>query len=426
MDSSRPRDHDVPLLPALAGALGNVLEWYDFGLYGLFAPILAPLFFPAQDRIASLIGAYGGFAIGFAVRPLGGAVFGHVGDRVGRRAVLVTSIVLMGFATTAMALLPTYDAIGVGAPVLLLLIRVLQGFSVGGEYTGSVAYLVETAPGERRGLAGSVANIGATAGMLLAAGVAATTAMLTYAPDIQRWAWRVPFLIGGAIAVAGYVLRHRLRDTGYAPKPATHDALPLREAIAKAPRAMLLALLFTSGYGVANYLTMVFLPTYATEFGGVTAQQALEATTAGQALALFVVPLAAWLTDRAIPRRTLLVIAFAAEFAVAWGGFALAGHGSVAGVWTAQLGFAFLLALIMAAEPATLAEQFRSEFRLSAYSVTFNLGIGLAGGTAPLVAVALIGATGNELAPAWYLMLASVIAAGAAFLMADRSRKPLR
>ena len=185
---------------------------------------------------------------------------------------------------------------------------------------------------------------------------------------------------------------------------------------------MLLALLFTSGYGVANYLTMVFLPTYAAEFGGVAAEQALQANTAGQALALFVVPLAAWLTDRAIPRRILLIIAFAAEFVVAWGSFALVGHGNVGGVWAAQLGFAFLLALIMAAEPATmLAEQFRSEFRLSAYSVSFNLGIGLAGGTAPVVAVALIAATGNDVAPAWYLMLASAIAAGAAFLMVDRA-----
>jgi MFS transporter, MHS family, proline/betaine transporter len=423
---SGPRDHHMPLLPALAGAVGNVLEWYDFGLYGLFAPILAPLFFPAQDHIASLIGAYGGFAIGFAARPLGGAVLGHVGDRVGRRAVLVSSIVLMGVATTAMAILPTYDAIGVGAPVLLLLIRVLQGFSVGGEFTGSVAYLIETAPGKRRGLAGSVANIGATAGMLLASGVVTATVMLAGSGEVQRWAWRVSFLIGGVIAVAGYVLRHRLRETGYAPKPSARDSLPLREAIAKAPRAMLLALLFTSGYGVANYLTMVFLPTYAAEFGGVAEGQALQANTAGQALALFVVPLAAWLTDRAIPRRTLLIIAFAAEFAVAWGGFALIGHGNVGGVWAAQLGFAFLLALIMAAEPATLAELFRSEFRLSAYSVTFNLGIGLAGGTAPMIAVALIAATGNDMAPAWYLMLACAIAAGAAFLMADRSRKPLR
>ena len=423
---SAPRDDRVLLVPSLAGAVGNLLEWYDFGLYGLFAPIFAQLFFPGHDRIASLIGAYSGFAIGFAARPLGAVLLGHLGDRAGRRAVLVYSIVLMGFATTATAILPTYHAIGIGAPMLLLFMRLLQGLSVGGEFTGSVAYLVETAPDQRRGLAGSIANIGATAGMLLASGVVTATVMLANSAEVQSWAWRIPFLFGGIIATAGYVLRHRLRDAGYTPKMSARTSLPLRTAIVEAPGAMLCAILFTSGYGIVNYLTMVFLPTYAATFGGVAEGQALQANTAAQALALFVVPLAAWLTDRAVRRRTLLIIAFAAEFVVAWGGIALAWRGGIVGVWTAQLGFAFLLALIMAAEPATLAELFRSEFRLSGYSVSFNLGIGLAGGTAPMVATALIVATGNDIAPAWYLMLGSAVAAGAAFLMADRSGQPLQ
>jgi MFS transporter, MHS family, proline/betaine transporter len=423
---SGPRDHQVPVASLLAGGIGNLLEWYDFGLYGLFAPILAHLFFPAHDRIASLIGAYAGFAIGFAVRPLGGIVFGHLGDRFGRRIVLVSSVVMMGCATTAMALLPTYEAIGIGAPVLLLLIRLLQGFSVGGEFTGSVAYLVETAPTHRRGLAGSVANIGASAGMLLAAGVATATATLATSDEVQRWAWRIPFLIGGVIAITGYLLRHGLPEAGYVPKASAQDGLPLRKALAEAPGPMLLALLFTSGYGVANYVTMIFLPTYATVFGGVAEKDALAANTAGQALTLAVVPLAAWLTDWAFSRRALLIGAFVAELAVAWWGITMARHGGVEGVWTAQLAFAFLFALVMAAEPAMLVELFPSEYRLSGYSVSFNLGIGIAGGTAPLVATALIAATGSDLAPAWYLMVASVIAGGAAYLMADWSRKPLR
>jgi MFS transporter, MHS family, proline/betaine transporter len=422
---SKPQADHVALVPSLAGAVGNLLEWYDFGLYGLFAPIFAQLFFPEQDRVASLIGAYTGFAIGFAARPLGAAVLGHLGDRVGRRSVLVWSIALMGFATTATAVLPTHSAIGIGAPALLLFMRAIQGFSVGGEFTGSVAYLVETAPDKQRGLAGSIANIGATVGLLLASGVATATAMLASSAEVQSWAWRIPFLFGGIIAIVGYMLRHRLRDVGYKPKASARTSLPLRAAIAEAPGAMLCALVFTSGYGIVNYITMVFLPTYAATFGDVTEQTALQANTAGQALALFVVPLAAWLTDRAVRRRTLLIVAFAAEFIVAWTGIALAWRGGVAGVWTAQLGFAFLLALIMAAEPATLAEQFPGKFRLSGYSVSFNLGIGIAGGTAPIVATALIAATGNGIAPAWYLMLGSAIAAWAAFLMTDRSGQPL-
>ena len=340
---SAPRDDRMLLVPSLAGAVGNLLEWYDFGLYGLFAPIFAQLFFPGQDRIASLIGAYSGFAIGFAARPVGAVVLGHLGDRVGRRAVLVCSIVLMGFATTATAILPTYHAIGIGAPILLLFMRLLQGFSVGGEFTGSVAYLVETAPGKRRGLAGSIANIGATAGMLLAAGAATTTSMLANSAEVQSWTWRIPFLFGGIIAITGYLLRHRLRDAGYTPTASARPSLPLRAAIAEAPGAMLCALLFTSGYGIVNYLTMVFLPTYAATFGGVTQGQALQANTAAQALALFIVPLAAWLTDWAVRRRTLLIIVFVAEFVVGWSGIALALRGGIAGVWTAQLGFRALV-----------------------------------------------------------------------------------
>src|SRR5665213_429801 len=254
-----------------AGAVGNLLEWYDFGLYGLFAPVLAPLFFPSADPLASLIGAYGGFALGFAVRPLGGAVLGHLGDRIGRGFVLIASVVLMGAATSAMALLPSYHRIGIAAPILLLLVRILQGFSVGGEFTGSVCYLVETAPPGRRGLAGSFANIGSTSGVLLAAGIAAATVTLAGDTPAREWAWRLPFLFGGVLALLAYLVRRRLIHSGPTPKiPASKDQPPpLRQALRQSPRAMVYAVLFTSGYGVVNYLTMVFLPTFASQFGGI-------------------------------------------------------------------------------------------------------------------------------------------------------------
>jgi MFS family permease len=215
-------------------------------------------------RIAALIGAYGLFAAGFAMRPIGGVVLGHLGDRLGRRFVLVYTVVLMGLATAAIAVLPSYEKIGVGAPLLLLILRLLQGFSVGGEFTGSVSYLVETAPQHRRGFAGSLANFGSTSGMLLAAAVAAATVTLTSPAQLESWAWRVPFLFGGAIAACGYFLRRRLRETGYRPLPArANDPIPLKQAITLAPGAMICAVLFTSGYGIVNYLTMVFLPVYA-------------------------------------------------------------------------------------------------------------------------------------------------------------------
>jgi len=406
-----------------AGGIGNLLEWYDFGLYGYFAPILGRLFFPSHDPLASLIGAYAGFAVGFAVRPIGGAVLGHVGDRLGRRFVLLLSVTLMGAGTTLIALLPTYAVAGVAAPLLLLTIRLFQGFSVGGEYTGSVAYLVETAPPDRRGFAGSMANIGSTAGVLLAAAVAAAT--VTFASDAQlvSWAWRLPFVLGGVLATGALLLRRRLRDDG-AP-PARTRELPLKRAVMHDRRTMAIAILFTSGYGVVNYLTMVFFPIYAAQFGGLPEARALQATTLAQALALAVVPLAGIANDSVIRRRTLLIVAFGAEFAAAFGAFLLARDGGLAGFAAGQLVFGLLLALVMGTDPAMLSEQFPGEYRMSAYSVAFNLGLGIAGGTAPAIATALIAATGFTLAPALYLMLAAGAAAVGAFLMADRSRDPL-
>jgi MFS transporter, MHS family, proline/betaine transporter len=306
-------------LALAAGTIGNVLEWYDFGLYGFYAPVVARLFFRSHDPLAALIGAYGGFAVGFAVRPLGGVVFGHLGDRVGRNFVLVMSVAMMGVATTAVAVLPTYASIGIMAPIFLLVVRAFQGFSVDGEFTSSVTYLVETAPAGWRGLAGSFANIGLTLGVLLAVGIAAASVSLA-----------------GVEAMSG------------------------------------------------------------------------------------------WAGDRLLRRRTILALVFVAELAMAVASFRLAREGGFAGYAAAQILFGVLFALIMGNTPAMLAELFPRGFRLSGYSVAFNLGIGIAGGTSPLIATWLIAATGDTLAPAFYLMLGASVAGLAVFLTADHSRAPLR
>ncbi len=424
---SRSRNFAPLSVAALgAGAIGNLLEWYDFGLYGLLAPVLAPLFFPSVDPVAALIGAYGGFALGFMMRPLGGAVLGNLGDRIGRGTVLVLSVVLMGLATTALALLPTYAEIGIAAPILLLLVRMAQGFSVGGEFTGSVTYLVETAPPKRRGFAGSFANLGSTGGVLLAAAMAAITVTLADA-DSLRWAWRIPFLFGGVLAVFVFFLRRRLiARVPAAPEAARAKTPPLKRALTSGRREMILAVVFTSGYGIVNYLTLVFLPTFASRFGGVAEGGALQINTAAQALAFCVVPLAGWLNDTLLRRRTLLLIAFGGEIVAALPCFYLARFGGLAGLWPAQLLFGALLALVMGTAPAMLSELFPRAYRLSGYSVAFNIGIGFAGGTAPLAATALIAATGDPMAPAWYLMLGGLIAIGAVYFMRDRSREKLR
>jgi len=413
----------------LAGAIGNLLEWYDFGLYGLLAPALATLFFPGHNRIASLIGVYGGFAVGFAMRPLGALVLGHLGDRVGRRFVLTLSVLLMGASTVAVGVLPTYQAIGIWAPVLLIVVRLFQGFSVGGEFVDSVTYLVEAAPQAQRGFAGSIANLGSTAGMLLAAGVAAAVTGAAGSALVTSWAWRAPFLLGGLIACAAYFLRRHLPETrddrSIEANTKRKQEAPIWRAFREQPRIMVAALLFTSGYGIADYLTMVLLPTYANQFAHIAEHQALRINAVGQALALFMVPLSGWLSDRLWRRRSMLAFAFIAEGIFAWGGFKLVQEHGIAGLWLAQLLFALLLSLVMGTAPAMLAEQFPPGYRVSAHAVTFNIGIGIAGGTAPLVAVALIRATSQPMAPAWYLVFAAFLAVAGALALHDSSKAKL-
>lgn len=413
-------------LSLVAGLIGNVLEWYDFGLYGYLAPLIAARFFPAHNVILSLIAAYAGFAIGFAMRPIGALVFGHIGDRLGRRTVLVMSVTLMGLATTAIGLLPNYQMVGIWAPVLLLLVRLFQGFSVGGEFTGSVSYLIETAPANRRGYAGSYANIGSSGGYLIAAGLAAITMALISEHPSFGWAWRLPFLGGGVIAALALWLRQRLPMSAYEPdEPAKGEPLPLVKAFRRSPRIMVLVMLFTWGYGVVNYLTMVFLATFASRFGTIAPADALTLNTVAEAVAIIVVPAAGFLSDVTWRRRTLLLLAFGLFLFAAYGFFRLAIYPTLVAFAVAQLGFGAMLGVVMGIAPAMLAEAFHAEFRLSGYSLAFNFGLGLGGGTAPLIATALIDATGMTLAPAFYLMFGSLMAMIALYFMPDRSREPL-
>ncbi|HKJ95050.1 MAG TPA: MFS transporter [Gammaproteobacteria bacterium] len=411
----------------VAGTVGNVMEWYDFALYGYFAPVIAQLFFPSDNHIASLIATFGVFAAGFVMRPLGGIVFGFIGDRYGRASVLRISIVTMGTATFLLGALPTHAQAGIWAPILLVGIRLLQGLSVGGEFSGSVTYMVETSPLHRRGFAGSWANFGSLAGTLVGSGFAALITTFLAQSAVAAWGWRLPFLAGGVFGALAYMY---VREISSTPHMDHHEGQheedsPLHEALTRNRRETVLAVIFASGYGIFFYIPLVYLPTYASEVGGIGNDIALQINSLGIALAMPLIPLFGWVSDHLLRRRSLLLAGFVATAVCAWGLVWLASL-DIAGLIGSQIALSALVAIPLGAAPAMLVELFPVADRLTGYSLAYNLGLGIAGGTAPMIATWLISVTGLQTAPGDYLALAAVVSAGALWLMQDRSREPLR
>ncbi|MBI1179499.1 MAG: MFS transporter [Alphaproteobacteria bacterium] len=411
----------------IGGTVGNVMEWYDFALYGYFAPVISQQFFPSDNHLTSLIATFGVFAGGFAMRPLGGVVFGWIGDRFGRLAVLRLSIVTMGAATLLLGLLPTESRVGVWAPILLVAVRLVQGLSVGGEFSGSVTYMVETSPLHRRGFAGSWANFGSLAGALAGPGLAALVTSVLADDAVQTWGWRLPFLFGGAMGIAAYLYVRRLK---HMPQTAHHERQhqedsPLHEAITQNLRETLSAIVFASGYGICFYIPLVYLPTYAHEVVGLPSDIALQINALGLALAMPFIPLAGWLSDHLLRRRTVLLIAFGAMAAAGWPLTALFAGGHLDLLWN-QIALALLIALPLGAAPAMFVELFPVADRLTGYSLAYNLGLGVAGGTAPMVATWLISASGYDPAPGVYFAVGALVSVAGLLFMRDRSREPLR
>jgi MFS transporter, MHS family, proline/betaine transporter len=211
-----------------AGAIGNILEWYDFAVYGYFAAEIGGTFFPSQSPASRVVAAFGIFAVGYLMRPVGGAIVGHIGDKVGRRAALTISVTAMAIPTFLVGMLPGYATLGLAAPILLALLRMIQGLSVGGEYTTSLVFVIEHAPPNRRGLIGAMACSGGTIGILLGSATGALLGAILPAGALDAWGWRIPFLFGLAIGVAGLVLR---RGTVDATRAANHQPSPIREIL---------------------------------------------------------------------------------------------------------------------------------------------------------------------------------------------------
>lgn len=391
----------------IAGLAGNVMEWYDFGIYGYFAAAIGSQFFPSDNPSTSLIASFGVFAVGFIARPLGGALFGHIGDNHGRRAAVISSVILMIVPTLLMAILPTHQQIGLVAPILLIVLRLAQGLAVGGEYTTSMVLLVEEAQSRRRGLVGSFAPFGALGGLLLGSAVGA--ALMAWLPEeaASSWGWRLAFLTGLLIGIVVFAIRRRLPPEPEIVQSEEARRSPLMEALRTQWRTILKVTGFTLGNGIGFYLCFVFLSTWLKENYNVSSSLALTLNSCAILFMMILTPIAGAISDR-FGRKPVILMGAAGFALFAWPLFKLMSNGSVGSIIAGQSILALFLACY-GASPAFLVEAFPKHVRCSGLSIGYNLAQSIFGGTVPMVAVYLTRVTGDPLAPAYYLSLAGAV-----------------
>jgi MHS family proline/betaine transporter-like MFS transporter len=404
-----------------AGAIGNVLEWYDFAIYGYFATSIGRTFFPQEDAVAQLLSAFGIFAVGYLMRPLGGALVGHIGDRHGRRAALTFSVAAMAIPTFLVGVLPGYAAIGVAAPIALTILRMIQGLSVGGEYTTSVVFMVEHAPPGRRGFVGALACGGAIAGILLGSATGALLATLMSAEALAEWGWRVPFAMGLVLGLAGYLLRRHISE------------LPPHGKKARAPlvatlREHLPLMLKLAGLAVFNavgfYLVFVYIVSWLQLADGVAPQRALEINTLSMFLLLGAMAAGGWLSDR-VGRKPMLLGGTALAVVGAVPFFWLMHHPEPQAILLGQLGFVVALGMFLGTQPATMVEAVPPEVRCTVIALGYNVCLGIVGGLCPMVATWLVHRTANDLAPAGLIMAAAAVSFLTILSFRETGRTPL-
>lgn len=389
----------------LAGAIGNTVEWFDFAVYGYFAKEIGEAFFPADVPSLQLLSAFAVFAVGYLMRPVGGLLLGPIGDLVGRRALLLVSVAVMAICSLGIALLPPTSQWGHSSAVLLVLLRLLQGLSVGGEFTGSVVALVEAAPPQRRGLTASFAGAGAVLGFVGGSLAAALIHLWLDPPAVQQWGWRLPFVVGAALGIWALSLRTHLEETRPDQTP-SNLAVHLTELRAQLP-AMLRLMGAVALSAVSFYAATVFavqevsarLPALAARFNGIT--------TLNQAIGVGLILLGGHLADRGTPvalaRRLSLLLA-----AVVLPGMLLIAAGTPLAFGVGQLIVLVPLMLYLGVYPSLLPRLFPAAQRCSAFSFSYSLVVALLGGTLPLVATWLEASLGFTQGPALYCLIWAV------------------
>jgi metabolite-proton symporter len=417
-----------------ASLIGTAVEWYDFFLYGSAAALIfGPLFFPSNDPATATLLAFGTYAVGFLARPLGGIIFGHFGDKLGRKKMLVTSLLLMGAATFAIGLLPTYETIGFAAPLLLVTCRLLQGFAVGGEWGGAVLMAAEHGDDRRRGFWSSWPQAGVPAGNLLSAAVLWVLATVQSDETFAAWGWRIPFLLSAVLVLVGLWVRLSIEESPlFAEAKAAREAAgptraPIIEVLRNYPREVLIAMGLRIAENIGYYMFSIVVLTYLVTYQGMPRSAALAGVLIGSGVQFVLTPLVGALSDR-VGRRPLYLIGAAGTGGWAFVFFPLLNTGNQAVITLAiVIGLAFTT-LMYAPQAAFFSELFGTSVRYSGASLASQLASVFAGGLAPLISVALLGTVEekNTLAVSIYVGIAAAITFAAALFAKETAGTSLR
>ena len=425
MSPTDQSSHNLPPTAALAAMAGNLMEWYDFALYGVLAPTLGLLFFPGKDKLASTLAVFGVFAAGYVARLAGGAFFGYLADHSSRRKALIFSATTMACSTALAGCLPVYDSVGILAPIAFLTLRILQGVSTGGEFTTSVVFMVEKAPPDKRGLIGSLS--GTTAGLGILLGSAIGSALFSFYPieTVHAWAWRIPFLLSIPLGLAVTFLR-----TAVPPEPQTpfhhssHHRSSLLHVVKEHPIAVIGGALRGWGSVAGFYIVAVFLSSYLVTSGLMSPSGALGLQTMGVATAVLMAPVGGYLSDR-FGRRTMVIVSASCVLVLAWPLFTALRSENHNLSLLLLIAFAACVGTGMAPYSTWLAEERPRFLRASWMGVTYNIAAGILGGSTPLVAGLLIEKFHSLMAPAALLVAASIVTIVISLFARETNRKVL-
>lgn len=406
-------------------SIGNVLEWYDFTVYGFVAVYIARNFFPNANEATALLATFAAFGAGFFARPLGAILLGRLADIKGRRYVLLLAMFLMAGASLLMGILPSYAAIGVAAPLLILAARLAQGFSAGAEFGGATAFLIEWAPERWRGFFASFHQVGTYGGLLVGVAMVATLSSVLTAEQMGAWGWRVPFIAGGALAIYALYMRSTIEETPRFQEEHAHA--PRHEpAIGSIMLATLQSVGIVALWSVTSFAVLIYMTTYTQRFGGLSPQLALWSTSIGTAVAVILIPVFGAISDRT-GRRPIFGIG-AAAFIVMPVPFynIIIGAPGFATIVTLQIIMSVATAMIAGVGPAIISELFSTRQRATLVGVSSAISVTVFGGFAPFISALLIDRLGSPTAPAWYVVAVAIFTTLTVLTIRETAREKLR